>query len=231
MSFASPSEDKCFLMYMSIKCLCLLYTVIAVSACSSVIQPTCPATRSADVIYIVSQGWHLEIGIPVAELDESMSIYREIFPGARVIMFGYGKKTFFVAPAATMNEYMLGPFPGPAAIQVVGLSVTPTEAYPPADTVMLSLTPHGVQALSAFIWNDLVKDVSGKPQMLAPSNQPNGLFYAAQSEYTLFHTCNTWVADALHDAGLPVSGNNVIFSNQVITRIAEAAEEQCDALR
>ena len=193
--------------------------------------PSCPATRSGDVVYIVSQGWHVEIGIPVEELDENLAIYREIFPGARVIMFGYGKKTFFVAPAATMNEYMLGPVPGPAAIQVVGLSVNPIEAYSPADTVRLFLPLHGGQALSAFIWKDIVKDASGKPQMLAPSKQPNGLFYAAQSEYTLFHTCNTWVADALHDAGLAVSGDNVIFSDQVMTQVTEVVGEQCNALR
>ena len=62
-------------------------------------------------VYVVGQGWHAEIGIPVEELDENMSFFREIFPGARVIMFGYGKKTFFIAPPEAMTEYVLGPFP------------------------------------------------------------------------------------------------------------------------
>jgi hypothetical protein len=204
---------------------------LAVSACGAVARPSCPPPRTGDTAYVVGQGWHVEIGIPVAELDENMSIFREIFPGAQVIMFGYGKKTFFIAPAATVNEYLLGPFPGPAAIQVIGLNVMPPEAYPPEDTLILRLPPQGSHALSAYIWKDIVKDTTGKPQMLAPSNQPNGLFYAAQSEYTLFHTCNTWIADALHNAGLPVSGDNVIFSRQVMTRVVEAAKIQCQALR
>ncbi|WP_333873611.1 DUF2459 domain-containing protein [Methylobacter sp.] len=212
------------------KCLYFMFITLAVSACSSVARPLCPLSMTGDVVYIVDQGWHVEIGIPVEELDENMLFYRKIFPGARVLMFSYGKKTFFTAPTHTLNDYLLGPFPGPAAIQVVGLSVTPVEAYLPENTVTLLLPPNGSQSLSAYIWKDIVKDSSGKPKMLSYSHDPAGLFYEAQSEYNLFHTCNTWVAEALHDSGLSVSSDNVIISNQVMARIAEAAVEQCKVL-
>jgi len=182
------------------------------------------------VVYIVEQGWHVEIGIPVDQLDENMSFYRKIFPGARVIMFSYGKKTFFTTPTPTVNDYLLGLFPGFAVIHVVGLSVTPAEAYLPENTVTLFLPPNGSRSLSAFIWKDIVKDASGKPKFVAYSHNSAGLFYEAQSEYNLFHTCNTWVAEALHDSGLSVSGDYVIFSNQVMARIAEVAAEQCKDL-
>ena len=154
-------------------------------------RPFCPQILVSHVIYVVGHGWHVEIGIPVEELDENMSFYREIFPGARVIMFSYGKKTFLIAPPETVSEYLLGPLPGSALIQVVGLSVVPTVAYPPEDTVTLFLSENGRQSLSAYIWKDMIKDKLGKPQIVAPSTNPIGLFYAAQSEYHLFHTCNT----------------------------------------
>jgi hypothetical protein len=112
-------------------------------------------------------------------------------------------------------------------IQVVGLTVTPVEVYSGESTTTLALPPGGSRALSAYIWNDLAKDAAGKPLVVAHSTDSNGLFYAAQSEYTLLHTCNTWIADALNGAGLPVSGDNVIFSGQVMTRVGEAAESQC----
>ena len=216
---------------MIMKCLCLLFITLVVSACNPVVRSPCPPQHTGDVVYIVGQGWHVEIGIPVEELDENMSFYREIFPGARVIMFSYGKKTFFIAPPETVSEYLLGPFPGAAVIQVVGLSVTPTEAYPADNTVTLLLPPYGSQSLSAHIWKDLVKDESGKPQLVAHSTHPIGLFYAAQRKYNLLHTCNTWAADALHNAGLSVSGDNVIFSKQAMSRVVEAAGEQCKILR
>jgi hypothetical protein len=179
------------------------------------------------VVYVTGQKWHTEIGIPVEELGSDLRFYRDIFPGARVIMFGYGKKTFFIAPAGTLSEYLLGPVPGPAAIQVVALKVTPAEAYPPENTITLILPPGGSRALSAYIWNDLAKNNLGKPLIVAHSTNPSGLFYAAQSEYNLFHTCNTWAIDALHEAGLPLSGEGVVFLDQAMTRVHEAAESQC----
>jgi len=112
-------------------------------------------------VYVVGQGWHAEIGIPVEELNEDLSFYRKVFSGARVIMFGYGKKTFFTAPPDTISEYFVGPIPGPAVIHVVGLRVTPMVAYPPEDTVTLVMPLGGAHALSAYIWNDLAKDAAG----------------------------------------------------------------------
>ena len=205
--------------------------MLAVSACGSVTRQACQLPDTGDRLYVIEQGWHVEIGIPVAELHGNMAYFREIFPGARVIMFGYGKKTFFTAPAATLNEYLLGPFPGAAVIQAVGLSVTPLEAYPPENIVTLLLPPHGGQALTAYIWQDIIQDASKKPQMVAISTNPAGVFYAAQSQYKLFHTCNTWAANALHIAGLSVAVDNVIFSNQVMTQVEELAEKQCQVLR
>ena len=212
--------------------LCLLFLIFTVSACSSVAQPSCQSPPVAgNVVYVVGREWHAEIGIPAEELDENMSFLREAFPRTRVFMFGYGKKTFFTAPHETMGEYILGPIPGPAVIQAVGLNVAPAEAYPSENTITLLLPPGGSKSLSAFIWKDMTKDSSGKPQIAAHSPNPTGLFYAAQPTYTLFHTCNTWIANALHAAKLPISGDGVIFLSQVMERVKEAAEGQCQFLR
>jgi hypothetical protein len=193
-------------------------------------QPCTPNTAE-DVVYVVGQGWHAEIGIPVEELNHDLAFYRKIFPEARALMFGYGKKTFFTAPPDAISEYFLGPFPGPAAIHVVGLNVMPVDAYSRENTFTLRLPPGGAQALSAYIAKDLSRDKSDRPEEIAHSTDPDGLFYAAQSEYNLFHTCNTWTADALHDAGLPVSGDGVTFSEQVMTQVAAAAKSQCELIR
>jgi len=210
------------------RAICLM--AFAVSACSAVNPLPCPQTAVGDIVYVVGQGWHAEIGIPIEELGKDLAFYREVFPGARVIMFGYGKKTFFTSPPETISEYILGPIPGPAVIQTVGIRVTPVEAYPEATTITLALSPEGRQALTAYIWEDLVKNSSGEPQAVGRSTDPDGLFYAAGSEYNLFHTCNTWTAKALHTAGLPISGEGVILSGQVMARVSEAADSQCNIL-
>ena len=70
-------------------------------------------------------------------------------------MFGYGKRTFMTARADRASEYLLGPFPGPAVIEAVGLRAEPPDAYGPNDMIKLALPKGGATAISAFIWNDL----------------------------------------------------------------------------
>jgi hypothetical protein len=211
---------------MMTRCLYLIFAFISLSACSTGSQ-TCEALATGDVVYVVDQDWHTNIGIPVEELDGDLRLYRDEFPGARVIVFGYGKKTFFTAPPETISEYFLGPIPGPAVIQIFGLRVMPNDAYAPSDVMTLKLPSGGSKALSEYIWKDLAKDIFGKPVLVAHSTNPDGLFYAAQSEYNFLHTCNTWIASALQQTGLPIDSNAVIFSSQVMARVASVNVEKC----
>ncbi len=183
-----------------------------------------------NVVYVVEGGWHAEIGVPVSELSGGLQFYKDVFPGADTLMIGYGKRTFFTAEVKTPSEYLLGPFPGPAVIHIVGLRGTPIAAYPDEDVVTLALPPDGSRKMSAFIWQDIVKDDVGKPKQIALSTNPQGAFYDAKSEYNLLHTCNSWTAEALQVAGLPVSREGVVFSGQVMSEAREAGIQQCAAL-
>jgi len=201
------------------------------SACSAAPPPqalACQAGPSA-TITVLSRGWHTEIGIPATELRGGLTFFRGIFPGARTIMFGYGKRTFMTARADRASEYLLGPFPGPAVIEPIGLSTSVQAAYGPGDEITLTLPADGTTKLSDFIWQDLAKTREGTPVLVGPAAFPAALFYAANSQYTLSHTCNTWVAEALHQAGLPISPDGVVFSGQTMRRAAIAARH-CPAV-
>jgi Protein of unknown function (DUF2459) len=200
---------------------------LSAAACSAT-APSCTVPLAGhDSLYVVSRGWHAEIGIPTDQLKGPLAVYHDVFPQARALMFGFGKKTFITAPPESFGEYLLGPVPGPAAIQVTGLAVSPADAYPPGSTITLSLPPGGSQAVSEFLWNELGKDRTGAPRLLSVGSNPVSVFYAARSGYSLFHTCNTWAADALQAAGLRISGDGVVFSGQVMARSERAAASQC----
>ena len=176
-----------------------------------------------------SRGWHADIAVPAGELSGGLAVFRGIFPGARTIVFGYGKRTFMTARADRLSEYLLGPFPGPAVIEVFALSTTAEQAYGTAGLVTLALPAGGAAALSAFIWDDLDRDRQDHLRLVGPGLFAGSLFYAARSGYALSHTCNTWAAQALHAAGLPVAAEGVVFSGQVMER-AESAALRCGAL-
>lgn len=175
------------------------------------------------MVYVIDHGWHTDIGVPASELSGPVAVFRTVFPDARALEFGFGKRTFFTARVDSWREYLLGPIPGPAAVLVTGLRVMPDAAYGSGDTVVLHLPPGGAERLSAFLWHEFAKDRAGEPRLIASGTYPGGLFYAATGRYTLGHTCNTWTADALQAAGLPVSGDGVVFAGQAMRRVRAAA--------
>lgn len=200
---------------------------LLLAGCAGTGRPLACRAVGGNAVYLVDRGWHTEIGVPVAALSGPLAVYRDIFPGARTVLFGYGKKTFFTAPASSVEEYLIGPFPGPAVVQVFAMTTTPDRAYGPDAVVVLPMSRAETDRLSEFIGGDLERGRDGRPRLIAVGHRPESLFYAARSRYTLFHTCNGWVARALGRAGLPVSDDGVVFAGQVMARGARAAAMMC----
>ena len=213
---------------MTKRAILLAAVAVLLPACIA-IEPSCTSPSGVDKVYVIEHGWHAELGVPVEELDRNMAFLRAVFPGVKAIIFGYGKKTFLTAPPQTISEYILGPLPGPAVIQVIGLNVMPEEAYGKENTTALTVGPNGMAALLSHIWGDFEKDGQGEPVVVGPSIDPAGLFYASNSGYSLLHTCNAWTSDVLHSAGLPIKSDGVVFSGQVVSQVNDAASDQCSS--
>lgn len=184
---------------------------------------TCaPDAASQDVVWVIDHGWHTDIGVPADEITGPLGVYRSIFPGARVLMFGFGKRTFITAKVEDVSELLLGPVPGPGAIEVVGLRIPPAEAYEQPVT-LLHLPPGGMQALSDFLWQTLGKTRGGEPRLISDGLFPGSLFYASTHAYNLLYTCNTWAAQALHAALFPVHTDGVVLPGGLLRQTARVA--------
>jgi hypothetical protein len=207
----------------------LLVLLAPLAACSLPEIPCASQPAAQEQVYVVDDGWHIQLGLPADRLEGPLAVFRDTFPGARTILFGYGKRTFITAPARSLTEYLLGPIPGPAVIEVNAISVTPPEAYDPSDVIALALPPGGTHALADFIWSDMERDSTGSARLVTYKQSRGSLFYAAISGYSLAHTCNSWAALALHAAGLPISAEDAVFSGQVMSRAADAAISECRA--
>lgn len=166
----------------------------------------------AETVSLLTHGWHTDIAVPAREVSGPLARFKTLFPGAHTLVFGYGKETFMIAPVHSLGEWIIGPFPGPAALEVSAISTTPATAYGTRHTITLALPPGGAARLSAYLWRAFAKDKAGNPRYVAQGNFPGSLFFAAARPYGLLHTCNTWSAEALAAAGLPVQPAGMIFS-------------------
>jgi len=186
--------------------------------------PACPVEPlpSSDAVWAVAHGWHTDLAIPAASLRGPMMVFRRIFPGLKVLLVGYGKRTFMMAPVTTSGDLVLGPFPGSGTVLIAGLSGPPDQAYADGTEAMLPLPPGGAERLSRFVWRTL-QTQGGMPVKIGDGFFPGSIFYGARTGYSGFNTCNSWAADALHAAGLPLDPFGVVFAGQVMRRAGALA--------
>jgi len=77
----------------------------------------------------------------------------------------------------------------------------------------------GIERLWEFLWNYLLPGKEGPPRRIGSGPYPQSVFYASTGTYNLSHTCNTWTAEALRVAGLPVSAAGVVFAAQILDQL------------
>ncbi len=205
--------------------MCGSLAVALLAGCS--VPPAClPAPASDDVVSVIDHGWHTDLGIPAAALRGRLASFRQVFPGMTLLMVGFGRRTFMMAPVHGLEDFLIGPFPGDGALLVAGLTVPFDQAYRDGTLVRLHLPPGGADRLSDFVWSTL-RLRHGRPAMIAPGFFPGSRFYATARGYSSLYTCNSWTEDALHAAGLLPGPSGVVFAGQVMGPAARIAGGSC----
>src|SRR5271167_3095929 len=115
------------------------------SGCADAPPPACVAETvpQNDVVYLIQHGWHTDLAIPSRELHGKMAVFEQIFPGLQVLVVGFGKRTFMVAPVTTSGDLLIGPFPGEGTVLAAGLKAAPELAYDHGVEAMLALPSGG----------------------------------------------------------------------------------------
>ncbi len=70
-----------------------------------------------------------------------------------------------------------------------------------------------------FVRETYELDASGGGIAVPSGNRQQGRFYASGRTFHAFENCNTWVARALHRAGLPVEPENTITPGALLRQV------------
>ena len=181
-------------------------------------------------LYVIAGGWHTELGLPAAAISGPLAALARAHPGAETLVFGWGQRDYYMAPHPGLGDLLGALTPGPAVLLVIPLPGRPVAAPDHPTVHRLAATPAGRAALCAWLWRSFAT-VDGRPRPLGPGPCAGCTFYAATGTYDLAHTCNTWTAEGLRAAGLPVSPAGVITAGQVLGQLppvpaGEAASAQ-----
>lgn len=197
----------------------LAAVVVLVASAAVRAQSGPPSTSAAPIVYVIAGGWHTELDLPRASIDAPLAALTLRFPGARSLVFGWGARGYYMARHPGFEDLMRAATPGPAVVLVIPLAMSPAAFAGPANVVALAISSDGAARLSQFLWNDLVGGRDRIPRDVGAGPDPQSVFFAAAGSYDLSHTCNTWTAEALHAAGLPVTAAGVVFSGQLLDQL------------
>jgi uncharacterized protein (TIGR02117 family) len=218
--------------YLSIKAtaqwLCVAF---ALAACGSTPRraadagPTTLDTGPTVTIYVIKRSWHTDIGFDVADLHPSLATLRAALPEAHYLLFGFGDKHYLLAHANSFQGMVGAVWPGEGLVLVTGLAGTPEQFFGVNGVSRLRLSAAQARRLEEFVWNTLVAH-DGVATALAPGPYAGSLYYESTLRYSGLHTCNTWTAEGLQTAGLPIHSFAVAFSGQVWRQVRRLTAER-----
>jgi Protein of unknown function (DUF2459) len=189
---------------------------IRVGEASTISQPA--ASRPA-TIFVARRRWHVDIGFAIADVGAPLNSVVGQLPGVKYLFFGFGDRHYLMAKNRNVPAMFGALWPGPGIILVTGLRGTPAEAFDAQQVIELSVSEAQAQAAKDFIWNSLVH-VAGEPiTPYAQGPYEGSLYFSSVVHYSAFHTCNTWAAEALRAAGLPVRSRAVLLAGQLWRQI------------
>jgi uncharacterized protein (TIGR02117 family) len=199
--------------------ICLLLTV----NCASALPHWACATQESTckLVFVAHDTWHA--GIVLRKADIALDSLPELvdFPDAEFIEFSWGDKDYFPDPNAGMFTAIKAAFwSSGSVLHVVGFSGEVKSFYRSGDLVELRLAANAHARLLEYI-----SDTFSRPQPKGRAPASPGLvthsrFYPATGKFSLLKTCNTWVAEALESAGLPVSPGHVMTAGSLATELS-----------
>jgi uncharacterized protein (TIGR02117 family) len=210
---------------------------LALSICLSCLLAGCagpapppPADLTAgpktEMIFLVARGWHTDVGVLAAQAGDALGALRTRLPGVHTLLIGFGERAYLLHRDNDFRDMLAALVPGAGALLVTALRDTPQSAFPAGDVIVLHVSARGLARLTDFIARSFERAPDGGLREIADGPYPGSLFYASTRTYSAGYTCNTWSAEALQTAGLPVHAAGVAFADEVADQARRIAGEQ-----
>ncbi|MBF0560730.1 MAG: DUF2459 domain-containing protein [Alphaproteobacteria bacterium] len=162
--------------------------------------------RADEVLFLVtSNGWHSGVDVARGDLSERDIPELADFPDAQWIEFGWGDADYYPAPKPTFAMAVGAALvPGPAVLHVAGLPAAPDIVFPTQERLAFRVSPEQFRNLIAYITATFRRENASRAPA-APGLYSFSHFYPANGTFDMFHTCNTWTANAVAAAGVPLN--------------------------
>ena len=176
------------------------------------------AVRDADagaVIYVVRRGWHVDIGLRVSQLRGELASIANQWPGASYVLFGFGDRRYLMSRDEGSCSGLAALWPGPGLILVSAIRGDLAQAFGGSEVLVLPVDAAQEIRAQSYVRASMLARGGHALEPVAVGPYDGSSYYAASAIYSGAHTCNTWAAQVLEAAGLPVDSAGVVLAGQV----------------
>ncbi|MGH7829202.1 MAG: DUF2459 domain-containing protein [Candidatus Binatia bacterium] len=178
------------------------------------------AGEKAKSVAIAIHGWHS--GIVVKKSDISVDSLPEIedFSGAEYLEIGWGDWEYYQAPDPGWRSALKAAlWSSRSVLHVAGFNGPVEKFFPGSEIYGIILSDDEFQRLIGFLSDTFARSDEPALSGVRPGLYGTSRFYPAKGRFHLFRNCNTWVAEALHAAGLPMNPAHVITAANLSHRV------------
>ena len=173
-------------------------------------------------IHLVNIGWHVGIIVPVDNVLKRNLPETFDLSDRKYIEIGWGDEIFYQTsnPSFSMAFDALLKSTS-SVIHLYGFNQTIRTTFKDAEIIELDIEEDNYIKLLYFIHKSFTLNADGSAQLKGPGlyGKENSFFYAANGQFHMFNTCNTWVADAIQAAGIEINSNNIMTSDSLMDAV------------
>jgi len=178
-------------------------------------------------LYVANHGWHTGLVFRRADIPPSIDWPElALFPEGDWLEIGWGDAGFYMADRITSGLAVRAIFwPTPSVLHVVAFDGHPAWYFEGSEIVRVDVSTEGFDALlRGLIESFDRKNPAEMADDLGPGLYGRSRFYRARGNYWLFNTCNHWTAEAIRDAGCPITPFYSITAGNVMWQTGRFGE-------
>jgi len=176
---------------------------------------------SLHTIYLIKQRWHTAIVFHTEEVDSIIIPEVKYFDGAELIDIGWGDEAFYQYPDFDWDlAYQALFYPTPSTLRIEGVYISMIEYFDLSEIVVeLKINNEQLKILLKYISNTIWRNAETESEILSTQYLKRIYFFKAYGDYSLFNTCNTWLARGLKRAGFDIK-DDIVLTEQLFNEAA-----------
>ena len=180
----------------------IAYLIISLILSSITVGRTVSNESSEKVIYLNTNGVHLDIVIPIENIDSLVLSEIKHSRNEKYLSFGWGDENFYINTPTwgdlTFNNAFSAMF-----LKSSTLMHVTRYKHERSDWIEIKVTQSELQKLNSYLFNTFEIDENGLKIILENKGYSSiDDFYKSKGSYSCFKTCNSWVNIAFKESGL-----------------------------